>query len=62
MTGFMCLKIEKEKTPAKCIYTASKQSLFMGRMQKQKLSKNKVMYSNEPNKWSICIWQTASDE
>ena len=39
MTGFMCLKIEKEKTPAKCIYAASKQSLFMGRMQKQKLSK-----------------------
>lgn len=39
MTGFMCLKIEKEKTLAKCIYAASKQSLFMGRMQKQKLSK-----------------------
>lgn len=43
MTGFMHLKIEKEKTPAKCICAASKQSLFMGRMQKQKLSKNKVM-------------------
>lgn len=42
MTGFMLLKIEK-KTPAKYIYATSKQSLFMGRMQKQKLPKNKVM-------------------
>lgn len=29
---------KRKKTPAKYIYAASKQSLFMGRMQKQKLS------------------------